>query len=54
MALAAVAGGAGAVALGLGTAPSKRTSATAAMTVAWYTPGGLVAGAVYSRMAHTE
>ena len=32
--------------LGLGTAPSNRTPATQAMTVAWYTVGGLVAGAV--------
>ncbi len=32
--------------LGLGTAPSRRTPQTAAMTVAWYTVGGLVAGAV--------
>ena len=32
--------------LGLGTAPSKRTPQTKAMTVAWYTVGGLVAGAV--------
>lgn len=33
--------------LGLGTAPSRRTTQTAAMTVAWYTLGGLAAGAVY-------
>jgi hypothetical protein len=33
--------------LGLGTRPSRRTPQTAAMTVAWYTLGGLVAGAVY-------
>jgi hypothetical protein len=33
--------------LGLGTGPSRRTQRTAAMTVAWYTLGGLVAGAVY-------
>jgi hypothetical protein len=33
--------------LGLGTGPSRRTRQTAAMTVAWYTLGGLVAGAVY-------
>ena len=32
--------------LGLGTAPSNRTPQTQAMTVAWYTVGGLVAGAV--------
>jgi hypothetical protein len=29
--------------LGLGSAPSRRTTATAAMTVAWYTLGGLAA-----------
>ena len=33
--------------LGLGSAPSRRTPQTAAMTVAWYALGGLVAGAVY-------
>ena len=47
--LGAVAG-AGGVALpgplGLGTAPSGRTPQTRAMTVAWYTVGGAVAGAV--------
>lgn len=32
--------------LGLGEAPSNRTPQTQAMTVAWYTVGGLVAGAV--------
>lgn len=32
--------------LGLGEAPSNRTPQTKAMTVAWYTLGGLVAGAV--------
>lgn len=32
--------------LGLGTAPSNRTRQTQAMTVAWYTFGGLVAGGV--------
>ena len=32
--------------LGLGDAPSGRTPQTKAMTVAWYTLGGLVAGAV--------
>ena len=32
--------------LGLGEAPSGRTSQTKLMTVAWYTAGGLVAGAV--------
>lgn len=33
--------------LGLGTAPSSRTTATAAMTVAWYLIGGLVTAGVY-------
>ncbi len=32
--------------LGLGQAPSNRTPQTQAMTVAWYTIGGLVAGVV--------
>ncbi|TDN39770.1 hypothetical protein E4631_09165 [Hymenobacter sp. UV11] len=32
--------------MGLGTAPSNRTPQTQAMTVAWYTVGGLVAGLV--------
>ena len=32
--------------IGLGEAPSNRTPQTKAMTVAWYTVGGLVAGAV--------
>ncbi len=32
--------------LGLGEAPTNRTPQTQAMTVAWYTAGGLVAGAV--------
>ena len=32
--------------LGLGAAPTNRTPQTQAMTVAWYTVGGLVAGAV--------
>ncbi|MGI4739381.1 MAG: hypothetical protein ACRYG7_29805 [Janthinobacterium lividum] len=32
--------------MGLGTAPTNRTSQTQAMTVAWYTVGGLVAGLV--------
>ena len=45
-----VAAGVGGVALpgplGLGTAPSNRTAQTQAMTVAWYTIGGLVTGAV--------
>lgn len=40
--------------LGLGTAPSRRTPQTAAMTVAWYTLGGLVAGAVYRQLRTDE
>jgi hypothetical protein len=46
-ALLGLAAGAGAVVLppllGLGSAPSRRTTATAVMTVAWYTVGGLAA-----------
>lgn len=37
--------------LGLGKAPSARTPATAAMTVAWYLIGGLVAGLAYRTRA---
>ena len=48
--LLGVAAGAGGVLLpgplGLGEAPTNRTPQTKAMTVAWYTVGGLVAGAV--------
>lgn len=48
--LLGVAAGAGGVLLpgpmGLGEAPSNRTPQTQAMTVAWYTVGGLAAGAV--------
>lgn len=40
--------------LGLGTGPSRRTPQTAAMTVAWYTLGGLVAGAVYGGLRSGE
>ena len=36
--------------MGLGEKPTKRTPATAAMTVGWYLFGGLVAGAVYKRL----
>lgn len=47
--------GAGAVALpgpmGLGEAPTNRTTATQAMTVGWYLFGGLVAAAMYRRLA---
>jgi hypothetical protein len=38
--------------LGLGEAPSNRTPQTQAMTVAWYTVGGLVAGAVAQALRH--
>ena len=34
--------------LGLSSAPSARTKATQAMTIGWYTLGGVVAGLVYS------
>jgi hypothetical protein len=40
--------------LGLGTRPSRRTPQTAAMTVAWYTLGGLVAGAVYGCLQNDD
>ncbi len=33
--------------IGLGKAPTNRTQQTAAMTIAWYAVGGIVAGAVY-------
>ena len=36
--------------MGLGEAPSNRTPQTKAMTVAWYTVGGLVAGAVAQQL----
>ncbi|WP_338869445.1 hypothetical protein WBJ53_20145 [Spirosoma sp. SC4-14] len=36
--------------LGLGEASTKRTTATAIMTVGWYVLGGLVAGAVLKRL----
>lgn len=36
--------------LGLGSKPSARTPATALMTVAWYTVGGLIAAAAYRKM----
>jgi len=36
--------------LGLGEKPTKRTTATAIMTVGWYAFGGLVAGAVLKRL----
>ena len=40
--------------LGLGEAPSNRTPQTQAMTVAWYTVGGLVAGAVAQALRHRQ
>ena len=40
--------------LGLGTGPSRRTPQTAAMTVAWYTLGGVVAGLVYRSLRGRE
>ncbi|SFE60889.1 hypothetical protein [Spirosoma endophyticum] len=47
-----LAAGVGAVGLpgpmGLGTAPTKRTPATAAMTIGWYLVGGLVTAGVYT------
>lgn len=52
------AAGVGAVALpgpmGLGTEPSARTPATAAMTVGWYLIGGVAAAAVYSLFARNN
>lgn len=33
--------------MGLGTAPTKRTEATVAMTIGWYLAGGLVTAGVY-------
>jgi hypothetical protein len=38
--------------LGLGRRPGSRTPQTAVMTVAWYTVGGLIAGAVYRSLHH--
>ena len=40
--------------MGLGEQPSNRTPQTQAMTVAWYTLGGLVAAAVASALAPKE
>lgn len=37
--------------LGLGSAPSSRTNATKAMTVGWYTAGGIVAAVAYRFLA---
>ena len=38
-------------ALGFSSAPVRRTAQTAAMTVAWYAAGGLVAGLLYRALA---
>lgn len=50
--------GVGAVALpgkiGLGSGPSARTPATQAMTVAWYTVGGLAAATAYRMLSDEE
>ena len=54
-ALLGLAAGVGAVVLpeplGLGNAPTARTSATKAMTVAWYLAGGLAAALTYQCLA---
>jgi hypothetical protein len=55
--LLGAAGGVGAVLLperlGLGRHPVRRTARTGLMTVAWYTAGGAIAGAVYQRLSQT-
>jgi hypothetical protein len=40
--------------MGLGTEPSARTPQTMAMTVAWYTLGGLAAGFTYSLLSNKK
>jgi hypothetical protein len=40
--------------LGLGSRPGSRTSQTAAMTVAWYTAGGLAASAAHRALAEAQ
>ena len=40
--------------LGLGSAPSRRTRQTKAMTIAWYLAGGLAVAAVYSMVKREE
>jgi hypothetical protein len=40
--------------LGLGEAPSNRTRATQAMTVAWYLLGGVAAGLAYRYLARAQ
>lgn len=37
--------------IGLGADPSNHTNATRAMTIAWYTIGGIAAGAIYRMLA---
>jgi hypothetical protein len=37
--------------MGLGSRPGSRTPQTAAMTVAWYTAGGLAASAAHRALA---
>ena len=53
-ALLGLAGGVGAVVLpeplGLGHQPGRRTPVTELLTVAWYTLGGIAAGAAYQRI----
>lgn len=57
-ALLGLAAGIGAVLLpgpiGLGEAPSNRTTATQAMTVGWYVLGGLAAGVAYRWLSERE
>jgi hypothetical protein len=57
-ALLGLGAGVGAVTLpgkmGLGEEPSGRTPATQAMTIAWYTIGGLAAGAAYKLLADED
>lgn len=51
-------GGIGAITLpgplGLGTEPTERTTATKAMTVAWYTIGGVVAALIYRLLTRSS
>lgn len=54
--LTGAAAGVGAVTLGpllhLGKAPARKTDQTAAMTIAWYTFGGLASALVYKLLKH--
>jgi hypothetical protein len=54
-ALLGAAGGIGAITLpqplGLGRQPEQKSPATELMTVAWYTLGGMAAGAAYARLS---